>query len=239
MQRRRINLGKSRAGAGDGTRTRDALLGRHRAVSNRLDNTPRLAQSRFSCPLTCRHPHNRGQGYRERTEPGGSILDLGHLVQCPLAEVSSSFGAILVHSGGTPANSGESRGVVAQFLRAGARHTTGGCHAARGLPERQRNARNWTELRQGLRMYDETLTVSTVFSRFDGLLSEQRARPSCTTFQPIRAISVAARWQRWAPAQELLPKQYGAGSNPVSRSIPQEPRLHLAWVSCCARHEGN
>ena len=33
----------------------------------------------------------------------------------------------------------------------------------------------------------------------------------------------------------LLPKQWVAGSNPVSRSALQEPRLDAAWVSCCAR----
>jgi hypothetical protein len=37
----------------------------------------------------------------------------------------------------------------------------------------------------------------------------------------------------------LLPKQSVAGSNPVSRSNPQEPRLHLAWVSLCPRYPSN
>jgi hypothetical protein len=32
-------------------------------------------QTRFSSPVTRRHPDNRGQGYRERTEPGSSISD--------------------------------------------------------------------------------------------------------------------------------------------------------------------
>ena len=43
----------------------------------------------------------------------------------------------------------------------------------------------------------------------------------------------------WRCLGRLLPKQWVAGSNPVSRSITFEPRPAAAWVSCRARHEGN
>jgi hypothetical protein len=86
----RILLG----GAGDGTRTRDALLGRHRAVSSRRNNSPRLMQRRFSSPVARSHPQNREQGYRARTEPGSSILDRRHLVQRASWKSVEGFGAI-------------------------------------------------------------------------------------------------------------------------------------------------